>query len=83
MASVTGRDSDNGSELTTLVSGDTPTLPGHEQPSIRVLFEAHDDATYDLAVARIPRDHRVQVNGIWYVRYEPYRHRRSLSLVLG
>jgi hypothetical protein len=77
MASVTGPDSDNGSELTTLVSGDTPTLPGQEQPSIRALFEAHDDAAYDLAVAQIPRDHRVQVKGIWYVRYEPYRHRRS------
>jgi hypothetical protein len=77
MGSVAGPDSDNNSELTTLVSGDTPTLPGQEQPSIRALFEAHDDAAYDLAVAQIPRDHRVQVKGIWYVRYEPYRHRRS------
>jgi hypothetical protein len=77
MASVVGPDSDNNSELTTLVSGDTPTLPGQEQPSIRALFEAHDDAAYDLAVVQIPRDHRVQVKGIWYVRYEPYRQRRS------
>ncbi|KJZ68600.1 hypothetical protein HIM_12009 [Hirsutella minnesotensis 3608] len=73
MASCTGTDSDNSSELTTLVSGDTPTLPGQEQPSIRALFEAQDDAAYDLAVAQIPRDHRVRVKGIWYVRYEPYR----------
>ncbi|KAF5120944.1 putative AC transposase [Metarhizium anisopliae] len=66
MASVTGPDSDNSSELTTLFTGDTPTLPGQEQPSIRALFEAHDDAAYDLAVAQIPRDHRVQqVKGIW------------------
>jgi hypothetical protein len=77
MASVTGPDSDNSSELTTLVSGDTPTLSGQEKPSIRALFEAHDDAAYDLAVAQILRDHRVQVKGVWYVRYEPYRNRRS------
>lgn len=77
MASVTEPDSDDGLELTTLCSGDTPTLPGQEQPSIRALFEAHDDAAYNLAVAQIPRDHRIQVRGIWYVRYEPYRHRRS------
>ncbi|KJZ79535.1 hypothetical protein HIM_01004 [Hirsutella minnesotensis 3608] len=64
MASCTGTDSDNSSELTTLVSGDTPTLPGQEQPSIRALFEAQDDAAYDLAVAQIPRDHRVRVKGI-------------------
>ena len=51
MASITEPDSDNQSELTTLYSSDTPTLPGQEQPSIRALFEAHDNATYDLAVA--------------------------------
>jgi hypothetical protein len=77
MASITEPDSDNQSELTTLYSGDTPTLPGQEQPSIRALFEAHDNATYDLAVAQIPRDDRIQVRGIWYVRYKPYRDRRS------
>jgi hypothetical protein len=77
MASVTGPDCDNSSELTALVSGDTPTLPGQEQPSIRALYEAHDDVAYDLAVAQIPREHRLQAKGIWYVRYEPYRNRRS------
>ena len=69
-ASLTEPDSDNGSELTILNSCDTPTLPSQEQPSVRALFEAHDDAACDLAVAQIPRDQRVQIKGIWYVRYE-------------
>jgi len=64
MASITKPDSDNQSELTTLYSSDTPTLPGQEQPLIRALFEAYDNATYDLAVAQIPRDDRIQVRGI-------------------
>ena len=51
MASITEPDSDNQSVLTTLYSSDTLTLPGQEQPLIRALFEAYNNATYDLAMA--------------------------------
>ena len=70
-------DSDNDSELTTLHSGETTTLPGDEAPTIQALFNAADDAAYTLAVAKIPTDHRVRYHGVHYVLYEPYRSTRS------
>ncbi len=66
--------------LTTLESGETPTLDDGESPTIKALLAAqaaHDDAEFNLVVARMPSDHRIKVNGIHYVLYEPYRPCKS------
>jgi hypothetical protein len=66
--------------LTTLESGDTPTLDDSEAPSIKALNEAqaaHDDAAFNLVVARMPSDHRIKIGYTHYVRYNPYRSRKS------
>lgn len=76
-------DVDNDSELTSLYTGDTLTLDDGEHPSIKALKaaqEAHDNAAFDLVVARMPSDHRVRYNGINYVLYDPYRLKRSKRL---
>jgi hypothetical protein len=66
--------------LTTLESGETPTLDDGESPTIKALLAAkaaRDDAEFNLVVARMPSDHRIKVNGIHYVLYDPYRPRKS------
>jgi hypothetical protein len=60
-------DVDNDSELTSLHTRDTPTLDDGEHPSIKALTaaqEAHDDAEFNLIVARMPSDHRLMINGL-------------------
>lgn len=73
-------DGDNdGSDLTSAISGDTPTLPGDEAPSIQAIINAQkasDEAAYDLAVARIPSEHRVKIGRYHYIIYDAYRPRK-------
>jgi hypothetical protein len=67
-------------QLTTLKSGDTPTLDDSVSPTIKALDAARkaaDDAAFNLVVARMPSDHRIKVRGIHYVLYNPYRPRKS------
>lgn len=77
MSSTIGFDTDSQSELTTLESEDTPTVLNDESPTIQALLTACDDAAYSLIVARIPREHRLKLHGIHYIRYEPYRSKKS------
>lgn len=68
------------SDLTTAVSGETPTLPSDEPPSIRAINEAikaADEVAFDLAVARIPQEHKVKIGQFWYIKYDFYRHKKS------
>lgn len=51
-------DGDDVSELTTAISGDTPTLPGDAPPSIRALQEASTDAEYDQPWLEYPLNKR-------------------------
>ena len=39
------------SELTSLYSGETPTLPADEAPTIKALFNTVNDSEYDLYIA--------------------------------
>jgi hypothetical protein len=74
-------DVDNDSELTLLHTGDTLTLDDGEHPLIKALTaaqEAHDDAEFNLIVARMPLDYRLMINGIYYVKYDPYRPKKSV-----
>lgn len=68
---------DDQSDLTTAVSGDTPTLPGEESPTIQGLLTAKDDASYDLLCAQIPSANRVKIRSVTYVKYDPYRIKKS------
>jgi hypothetical protein len=68
---------DTESDLTSAHSGETPTLPSDEQPTIRALHQAATDSEYDLCVARIPRENKLKIEGITYVKYDPYRPRKS------
>ncbi len=66
------------SHLTTLESGDTPTLNNDgESPTIHALNIAASDAAYDLVIGRIPQEHRLKILGIHYVDYDPYYPKRS------
>jgi hypothetical protein len=65
------------SNLTTFGSGNKPTLPSDESPTIQALTAAKDEAAYDLIYASIPREHRVKIYDVHYVKYEPYRSKRS------
>ena len=74
----------SGDDLTTIADSDiTPTAPSFgahqelEESTIQALYDAATDAAYDLAVARIPSDNRIKVKGINYVKYDPYRSKRS------
>jgi hypothetical protein len=66
--------------LITLESGETLTLDDGESPTIKALLAAkaaRDDAEFNLVVAYMPFDHKIKVNGIHYVLYDPYRPRKS------
>jgi len=64
-------------DLTSLHSGETPTLPSDEAPTIKALADAATEAEYQLCVGKIPRNHKVKIGSILYVQYEPYRPRNS------
>ena len=70
-------DDDAQSELTSAHSGETLTLLGDEAPIIKALETATTDAEYDLLVAQILREHKIKINGITYIKYALYRHRKS------
>ena len=63
--------------LTTLQSGDTPTLDDGESPTIKALMAAQDDTTFNLVVARMPSNHRIKIGHTHYVLYDSYRPRKS------
>ena len=70
----------NSDRLTTLESGDTPTLNDGKSPTIKALAAAqaaHDDAAFELVVARMPTNHRIRISHVHYVLYDPYRPRKS------
>jgi hypothetical protein len=68
---------DNQSELTSAHSGETPTLPGDDAPTIKALDSAATDAAYDPLAAQIPRDHKIKIRGVTFIRYALYRNRKS------
>ena len=70
-------DDDAQSELTSLYSGETPTLPADEAPTIKALLNAVNDSEYDLYIAQILRDHKLRINSVTYVKYDLYRLRKS------
>jgi hypothetical protein len=66
--------------LTTLESSKTPTLDNNKSPIIKALGAiqaAADDIVFNLVVARMPSDHRIKVQGIYYVLYDLYRPCKS------
>jgi len=65
------------SELTSAHSSETPTLPSDEAPTIKALETAATDAEYNLLIAQILREHKIKINGITYIKYTLYRHRKS------
>ena len=71
-------DADNAqSELTSLHSGETLTLPSDEAPTIRALETAATDAEYNLLVAQIPREYKIRIRSTTFIKYNPYRPRKS------
>jgi hypothetical protein len=60
-----------------LESGDTPTLPSDESPTIQALFQTPNDTAYKLVLARIPTYHRIKLKGVHYVKYNSYRSKKS------
>ena len=70
-------DDDAQSELTSAYSSETLTLPSDEALIIKALETAATDAEYDLLVAQILREHKIKINSITYIKYTPYRHRKS------
>ena len=65
------------SELTSLYSGETPTLSADEALIIKALLNAVNDSEYDLYIAQILRDHKLRINSVTYVKYDLYRPRKS------
>lgn len=41
--------------------------------TIEGLQHAADDATFDAIYARVPDEHKARIDGVWYVKYDPYR----------
>jgi len=70
-------DDDAQSELTSLYSGETPTLSADEALIIKALLNAVNDSEYDLYIAQILRDHKLRINSVTYVKYDLYRLRKS------
>ena len=70
-------DGDDDDDLTSVHTGDTPTLPSDEGPTIKALDDAATEAEYQLCLGKIPREHKIKIGAILYVKYEPYRPRKS------
>ena len=64
------------SDLTTL-SGQTPTNPGDDPIEIAALIQAQDDVAFDLAYSRLPRQMRIKINYVDYVKYNSIRSSKS------
>ena len=65
------------SSLTTALSGQTPTDPFGDDPTIQALLQAASNADYELVVATIPLHHKLTIKRIQYILFEPYSTRRS------
>ena len=65
------------SELTSLHSSKTPTLPSNKAPTIRALETAATNAEYNLLVAQIPREYKIQIHSTTFIKYNPYQPRKS------
>ena len=65
------------SELTSAHSSETLTLSSDEALIIKALETVATDAEYNLLVAQILREHKIKINGITYIKYALYRHRKS------
>jgi hypothetical protein len=73
-------DDDQESILTSLISGETPTLDDGIAPSMKELEraqKAHDDAAFDLVIDCIPQEYKVKIGYTQYFKYDPYRPKRS------
>ena len=70
-------DDDAQSELTSAHSGETLTLFSDKALIIKALETVATDAEYDLLVAQILREHKIKINGITYIKYALYQHRKS------
>ena len=70
-------DDDAQSELTSLHSDETPTLPADEAPIIKALLNTANNSEYDLYIAQILRDHKLRINSVTYIKYDLYRLRKS------
>ena len=70
-------DDDTQSELTSTHSSETLTLSSDEALIIKALETVATDAEYNLLVAQILREHKIKINGITYIKYTPYQHRKS------
>ena len=68
-------------DLTSLHSSETLTLFNDEALIIKALADAITEAEYQLYVDKIPRNHKVKIESILYVQYEPYRPRNSKRTV--
>ena len=66
-------DDDAQSELTSLYSGETPTLPADEVSIIKALFNTVNDSEYDLYIIQILRDYKLRINSVTYMKYDIYR----------
>ena len=65
------------SELTSLHSGETLTLPADEAPIIKALLNVANNSEYDLYIAQILRDYKLRINSVTYMKYDLYRPRKS------
>jgi len=65
------------SELTSLHSGETPTLFSDEAPIIKALEIAAINTEYDLLIAQILREHKIRIRGTTFIKYNLYRPRKS------
>ena len=75
---VNNSNDDDSNSLTTAISGQTPTDPFGDNPTLRSLLStAASNADYALVVATIPRANKLTIKRIEYVLYEPYNIRRS------
>jgi hypothetical protein len=45
--------------------------------TIQTLEGAVDDASYNLLYARVPSEYKVLVDGIYFIKFDPYRTKRS------
>lgn len=63
--------------LTTAISGQTPTDPFGEEPTLQALIKAKNNAEFNLLIATIPREHKIIIRNQVFVRTEAYKVRKS------
>lgn len=78
IATTDTMDLDNESELSVLEFADVPTPVGDESPTIRALYEAKCETDYAYLIGQIPRDNKIKLNGVEYIKYDLYRSKKSV-----